>query len=309
MIADPRGIYSRPFEINVPVTDAGTINSQAIVAGNIYTITGTGTRFTSEIPSAGYVVSTGATKIRVNSVANDLQFTGTAITTGTLAGAYTAPVSPFLDLVLDKTVGYGGRTQSLRFDKYDRTDQGGSGTTGRCTDAGISRSFATNNIPHIWIEMYLKFTPGFTVIAPSAWGCTSGADQKLIHGAVSQGPGGGQDSRFGLDMEEYGWTIYAPPNDGRFPVNNAIGPSPSSVVDGNWHQVRLEWAVSSTPGAADGVWAGWIDGSSIGSYRNAVIDRGGIYAVKMLANMNQGPGALESIWFGQVKIYNTNPGW
>jgi hypothetical protein len=133
MIADPRGIYSRPFEINVPVTDAGTINSQAIVAGNIYTITGTGTRFTSEIPSAGYVVSTGATKIRVNSVANDLQFTGTAITTGTLAGAYAAPVSPFLDLVLDKTVGYGGRTQSLRFDEYDRTDQGGSGTTGRCT--------------------------------------------------------------------------------------------------------------------------------------------------------------------------------
>jgi len=42
---------------------------------------------------------------------------------------------------------------------------------------------------------------------------------------------------------------------------------------------------------------------------NVVVNRTGIWAVHLARNINQGPDHPQNIWWGRVRLWNTNPGW
>ena len=240
---------------------------------------------------------------------------------------------------LDPTVAYGGSSQSMRYDFPDRTND-----AGRCTDDGVSRWLRiipnSDAAPqHIWAELYYKFSQGFTQYAPASWNCQSGAAYKVLFGAVSAMDATHQNSRFqivaGQGDLDLGWpdledavslTTVAQSYSVLYPANKNAGgqgvvavpgilqPNANSLFDGNWHQIRVEWKVSSALNVADGLARYWFDGV-LGFDSQAypgfplVINRGGIYALALGANMNQGPAALEHLWYGRIRIFTSDPGW
>lgn len=202
---------------------------------------------------------------------------------------------------LDESVGFGSSSKSMRYDYPDRTAIGGSGTTGRCTDYTISRSLTTGARQHIWVEIYLRFSSNFTVVAPTAWGCTSASELKLVFGGV-----GGGDGRYNLEMQANRWIFGYPTNEAIAIINS---PTPSTILDNQWHRFRFEFKVSSQTGVADGVARAWIDNTLVSNLSNLVINRSNIWGVSLGRNINQGPSALQSIWWGQVRLYEQFPGW
>ena len=299
--ANPHAWYNPAEDMAVPAPRAGTIASQAMVAGNSYAISGTGTRFTTETIRYG-ILSTGDVKILITSITDDTHFTGTAVTTGTLSGAYSHPnwsngVLPVEldDVVLDKTVGYGSSTQSMRFDFYDR-----SGQADRCQDNSISRSMRAGLGKHLWAEVWVKFGTNFKVTAPAAWGCVSAPAYKFILGGATGGNG-----RFGFTMTEHVWAEDTPD---RGPVLFDL-PDATTVRDGQWHRYRVEWKVSSATDVADAKQRIWIDNLLAYDSGNIIVNRDDVTVLRLGANMNQGPAALQSVWWSRIRLFRSNPAW
>jgi hypothetical protein len=203
---------------------------------------------------------------------------------------------------LDESVGFGGSTKSMRYDFPDRTGEGGSGTSGRCTDYTISRMLKTDGRKHVWIEVYARFSPNFVVRAPDAWGCTSASELKFLFGSVTGGP-----SRFNLEFQTNRWIFGYPGNETA--VVRDGSPAPSTLWDGQWHRFRFEFKVSSATDVADGAARAWVDDVQIADVSGVVINRTGLYGIPLGRNLNQGPGQLQSIWWGRIRLYETNPGW
>jgi hypothetical protein len=243
------------------------------------------------------------------------------------------------DIKLDPTVGFGGSTQSMRYDFPDRTND-----PNRCSDQTRTRWLrvvpqSDASVTHLWAEIYYKFSNGFSIYAPGSWSCTSGPAYKLLFGAVSAMDATHQNSRFQIvagqgdfdlgwpDLEDavslrstnpgYPGTTYpgtlASGAQAIVAVPGILQPNATGLFDGNWHQIRIEWKVSSGLNVADGVARYWFDGvlgfDSEAYGKPLIINRGGIYAIPLGANMNQGPGKPQSLWYGKVSIYTTNPGW
>jgi len=204
-------------------------------------------------------------------------------------------------IALDQTTGYGGSTQSMRYTYPDRTAEGGSGLSGRCTSYTISRAINTGDPQHLWVEAWLKFSTNFTIVAPAAWGCTSNPDLKLLFGGVSGG-----DSRFNLLMQQAYWIWGYPGGEEAAFVRS---PAPAGYYDGQWHRYRMEMKVSSATGVADGIARLWIDDALVSDMPNVVVNRTGIWAVHLARNINQGPDHPQNIWWGRVRLWNTTPGW
>lgn len=205
-------------------------------------------------------------------------------------------------IVLDEAVGFGTSTKSMRYDFPDRTGEGGSGTSGRCTDYSISRMLRTEGRKHVWVEVYARFSTNFTVRAPTEWNCTSAAEYKFLFGSVSSGTG-----RFNLEFQSNRW-IFGYPGNETAVVRDGT-PAPSSFWDGQWHRYRFEFKVSSATDVADGAARAWIDDLQIADLSGLVINRNGLYGIPLGRNMNQGPGAPQSVWWGRVRVYDSNPGW
>lgn len=205
-------------------------------------------------------------------------------------------------IVLDEGVGFGTSTKSMRYDYPDRTAEGGSGATGRCTDYTISRMLRTTGKKHVWVEVYARFSPNFTVRAPSEWNCTSAAELKFIFGAVTGGT-----SRFNLEFQANRWIFGYPGNETAVVRDGA--PTPSSFWDGQWHRFRFEFKVSSATDVADGAARAWVDDLQIADISGVVINRTGLYGIPLARNINQGPGQPQSLWWGRIRIYDSNPGW
>jgi hypothetical protein len=237
-------------------------------------------------------------------------------------GIYQAEDMNTGQITLDTGVGYGSSTKSMRYDYPDRTSQGGSGTSGRCTDYSISRSlkFPNNgNIREVWVELMVKTSTNFTTQAPASWGCTSDQGLKFVDGNVTPG------DRFSIGLR----TGPTPPSSGQlwygYPWNQndnvgKINFTQANAIDGNWHQYRCYWRLSTGyPGVAkfDGALTCWFDGAKIVDEQNIQTTStlgGGIapssfYGLALGRNINQGPDRPQSIWWGQVKIYQSNPGW
>lgn len=199
-------------------------------------------------------------------------------------------------MVLDPTTGYGVSSQSMRYDQIDRTSEGGSGTSGRCTDATLSRSIKINK-SEVWAEVYIKFSANFTVIAPAAWGCTSATEYKLIFGGVDN------TSRFNLEMQPSRWVFGYPTNEAATVINS---PSPSSLWDGQWHQFRFHFKIGSGNGRA----TVWIDGVLVSDLQNANTGaNSSVTWISLGKNLNQGPGQDQHVWWGRVALFSQDPGW
>jgi len=215
-------------------------------------------------------------------------------------------------MTLDTTVGYGGLTQSMRYDYADRTSVGGSGLTGRCTDYVIGRALVLpTTTQEIWAEFYVKFTVGFTTVAPSVWGCTSNPDLKLIFGRTHP------DNRYEVKagnstLEEWVWRWPGGPETN---VPAAQFP-PANVFNDTWMQIRVHFKNSTTATSHDGAYAFWLNGVVVKDTTgvNTIANDGvsqitDLYGIWLGQNLNQGPAALQSLWWGRVRVYNSDPGW
>jgi len=205
--------------------------------------------------------------------------------------------------------GVNGLTQSMRYTWPIRTD-----SANRCTDYYITRSINTPDytasmslVPEMWAEIWVRFSSSFTTKAPAAWSCTSDPDYKFIFIRVV---GGG---RFDLKNDYAGegthWDAnYPGGGDGD---NNFIY---NVWHDDQWHRIRMHARVSTTATSADGIWDIWLDDSlvttrhTLNTVFNGTLSTG-IYGVKMGANLNQGPAAVQTLDWGLIKLWKTNPGW
>ncbi|HEX4632763.1 MAG TPA: hypothetical protein VH163_02960, partial [Gemmatimonadales bacterium] len=210
-------------------------------------------------------------------------------------------------MVLDKAVGYGTATQSVRFDFPDRT----SDTSGRCGDYTIGRNMSLpSSVDELWVEIAARYSANWTTKAPAAWSCLSNADYKFAAARVN-GTG-----RFMLFAGTYGtgWQWGYPGNDEGSNSDtpgvygNAVWPfsTTGSPWDGQWHVYRFHYKVGN-PGAAE--W--WYDGTKMPSFENVDASLAtSIYGVAIGRNLNQGPGQAQSIWWGKVSFWYTGtPGW
>ena len=209
-----------------------------------------------------------------------------------------------------------------------------------CQDFGVSRWVRV--IPHsdasvreVWAEVVNRFSPNFTIYANNP---NVGRAYKLLFGAVSA-MGANQNSRFQLvlgdgDMD-FGWPDLedaislvpnAMPGSILYPTNSAAGgqgrvpyaPLPdfrATILDGKSHTIRVHWRCSSAEGVADGRARLWLDGSLYFDSddpkwnKTIVVNRGGINAIVLGANLNQGPNQLQSRWIERIVIHTSDPGW
>jgi hypothetical protein len=200
-----------------------------------------------------------------------------------------------------------GLTKSMRFDQADQTGVGGSGTSGRCGGYTIERCV---NLPstwkELWVEIWEKFSSGWTCVAPAGWGCTSGNAYKHFFGRISPGP------RFDLGIIPPDWIWDYPPGGIDLQTAFSAGFDPG---DGNWHTNRIHWKASTTTSSADGVVQGWqdtvqvIDATGLNMQDNGGQTVQGVYGFAIGIDQNNGPPQNQSVWWGRIRAWQTNPGW
>lgn len=188
---------------------------------------------------------------------------------------------------LDQTQGYGSLTQSMRYDFPSQP--------GNCGDYSIGVNMnlpsATNEI---WLQITAKFDSSFTTINSGA-GCSSNPDYKFIFARTSSG-------RFNLMLGTGGsqFTWGYPNGQDNFEGGNA-----AQYFDGQWHTYYMHMK-TGTNGAA----TLWVDGNLVKDYGTISNAGGGsIYGIALGRNINQGPPHAQSLWLGDIKVYNQDPGW
>lgn len=199
-------------------------------------------------------------------------------------------------MALDENNPFGGSLKSLRYDFPDR-----SASSKRCDGSAVGRAlYFPESTREIWTEVWVKFSPNFTTLAPSSWGCTSNPDFKLLFGLVSPDGVG----RFQVKVGKFGhsWATGAPDpaaHDVTLDLKSA------GYMDGEWHQVRTHWKL----GNGDGVVELWVDGTQV--YQNSTLrtEAESIWGIKLGANLNQGPAADMAYWWGRVAVWRNRPDW
>lgn len=189
---------------------------------------------------------------------------------------------------LDTTTGHGTSTRSMRYTYPNRQSSGS-----RCSDYTIGRTLNVN-APNVWVEFWIKFSTNFSVAAPGSWGCASGQELKLIFGLPSPAT-----SRWNLEMQPTRWIWGYPGNEAAQIIETH---NPRSLLDGQWHRLRLEMHAGSGPQRV------WIDNQLVGSL-NANPGRSSISGIGLARTLNQGPGQEQYLWWGRIVVYTTNPGW
>jgi hypothetical protein len=208
-------------------------------------------------------------------------------------------------IFLDQTKGVNGLTQSMRYDQPDRTGD----TTNRCHDYTIGRKIPLPaQVSEVWLEAWVQFSVGFKTVAPSEWGCTSNPEQKFLMLSVY-----GQSGRFGFNVgQAVGQRFYIHSPDGSATDGTTSGLYPMTNVpiftDGKWHRYRL-YAKINTNGQVNGAVKGWLDDSLLIDRTGLDVTASSIYAIMLGRNINQGPAGAQSIWWGSVRAWRTNPGW
>ncbi|MEP6475031.1 MAG: hypothetical protein ABJC74_15000 [Gemmatimonadota bacterium] len=198
-------------------------------------------------------------------------------------------------ITLDPTDGVNGSSKSM---KYTLT---ATGTP--CQETTVGRNFKfPATVSEAWVEVWAKFSANFRTAANA--GCASNPDYKFIFGRTVGTP------RFDIlignssNYLEVSWPNHE--EGARMPM------APSyQVFDGQWHRYRLHYKLA-TSGQSNGGTELWIDG--VLAFSNLHSDTGaatGIYGLALARNLNQGPaaGVTMSVNWGDVKVFNANPGW
>jgi hypothetical protein len=211
------------------------------------------------------------------------------------------------DISLDMTSGFGS-DRSMKFTFPDQT----ANSAGRCTiDYSISRwvKFPAP-VREVWVEVYVKFSANFTTVVPASWGCGGNPDYKLIF--LANDPPNG---RWQIKNGTYG-THWSPnhnggSNDTYITTNAGNG---GTWWDGQWHRLRWHARVSTTLTSADGAFEYWLDDVKQTYPSNINTSAGGLVItaltdVRLGANLNLGPSQTQSVNWGRIRVYATNPGW
>lgn len=199
-------------------------------------------------------------------------------------------------MFLDENNAFGGSLKSLRYDFPNR-----SGESGRCNNYTISRAlYLPDDVSELWAEAWVKFSPNFTTIAPTSWGCSNNPDLKLLLGLVDRENIG----RFQVKVGKFGnsWATGGPDPDAH---DVTLDLKSDSYMDGEWHQVRTHWKLGKGNGAVEL----WVDGALV--YQNLQLnsEAASIWGLKLGANTNQGPGVEMSYWWGRVAVWRSRPDW
>lgn len=210
----------------------------------------------------------------------------------------------FANVNLDKTLGYGALTQSMRVSFLDATAEGGSGTSGRCTNSGHSawREIALPpGTTELWLETAVRFDADFSFGGGAGWGCSSAPEQKLFLFGVSGGTG-----RFNLECTDGQWVFGYP---GGETASVIASPDPSAVLfDGNFHIVRFHLRLGA---GGTGRAAYSIDGSLYADLDGVTIDRTAITTASLNETRNQGAPKDQAMHIGIWNAYvnGNDPGW
>lgn len=159
-------------------------------------------------------------------------------------------------------------------------------------------------IDEVWIEIYVLFQNGFTTNGSGA----QNPDYKMFFIANQT------SSRANLQPGTFGnsWTW------GIAPDQQGNGGSPTGTIfgtpfDGLWHQYRVHLMVDRS-GAAGHYTAGdwWMDGTLQKAFPGVTVAKstyGPFWILALGRNQNQGITQAQSLWWGRIAIYNTDPGW
>jgi len=194
-------------------------------------------------------------------------------------------------IVLDTSDGYNGRTQCMRYDWPDRS--------GVCSDYVIGRNISfPSTVTEVWVEVVIKLSSAWTTVAAGCGG-VSNPDYKFVFGRVN-----GMSSRFDSRIGNSGNNII-----NGYPGNEAadiVATTRTDLLDDQWHVFRWHWKI----GNGNGISRMWIDGVLESDLTS--IDTGtaaNIYGLALGRNINQGPDEIQSLKWGQIRVFNSDPGW
>jgi uncharacterized protein YjdB len=199
-------------------------------------------------------------------------------------------------------VGLGTSRKSMKFTWPNRTNATGvQPDANRCADFYILKGIPITPVQELWGEFWVKFSPNWTSKAPASWNCASNPDYKFIFFGTLP------SSRFSIKNDYAGlgtrWDPTAPgqgDGDNNFQFNN--------FHDGQWHRVRMHAKVAS--GGANGIHEVWLDDVLVYSRTGiTTLNQTSIYLVNLGNNLNQGPGHVQTLHWGAIRLYNQNPGW
>jgi hypothetical protein len=196
-------------------------------------------------------------------------------------------------IVLDRSVGYGASRQSMRYN-YP------SGTT---RDYTISRSLSLRNlvagsgVTEVWVEVKVRWSPDFTI---NGVGQPWGGGYKVLH--VNQW---GTSGRFGYSFHQHDDYKMLGGGVGGIPYISGPSPSPRQMFNGEWHTIRVHIDISGTPHFHEF----WINGVYQGNSSIADTGANSLWSVSLNKNLNKLSDREMEAWWGQVKIWFSDPGW
>ena len=201
---------------------------------------------------------------------------------------------------LDTTQGYGTSTKSMKFTYPPAPID---------SDYTITRYINFSDYDEIWTEVTAKVSANWTNLNP---GATYNPDFKFIFLGIHNKNTGIVDSRFSLKLGTYGISGY---NTGTYPLNTPYAVDPNdraplvyiNTFDGNWHTYKFHTR-SNVNGIRTGLYEVSIDDKLILNFTNVDV-QSSVWAVRLGANVNQGIAHTQTVNWGSVRVYTTNPGW
>jgi hypothetical protein len=198
-----------------------------------------------------------------------------------------------------------------------------NGTADRCDNYTMRPVIQPNGSQfgtqrRLWFEFYIRFSSNWTTVPTGAWGCAGAPDHKTWL-MEPQGGSGRWEIKIGFGSGGLGPAVtVGDPVFGQtqFPnLKSWVNNDPEAVAptywNNQWHRVRVEVFLGSTPGASDGVFRVWMNNTQIHNrtgitYNSAIT---GFSSMQMGANRNHGQSEAMSFSWGLIRIFNTNPGW
>lgn len=210
---------------------------------------------------------------------------------------------------LDTDVGYPGGTRSM---KYEWVDQGcASVAIGRTIPIpGVGTSTDMNeSVQEVWIEMYVRWSSNFQQnVDPDCAADLPAHKLLFVSNRLTSDDTPSNHGRWALTWNGGGGSItLETPQErtGDWP-GGLTGINGHEYFDGEWHKVRLH--LRQDPGL---YWLE-VDGEVLVERTGFTVDPSDnkMWNVLVGRNKDEGnPSGTESLWWGKLSVWTSNPGW